>query len=332
MKILIVANTNRGTYAPFVVAQAEALEREGVEVVWFGVVGHGVAGYLRNIPLLRKTIAKEKPDIVHAHYGLCGVVACMQLRSATLWSQRLHKCLWSQRLHKCLWSQRQVPVVTTYHGSDINQKKARLLCRPALRRSAVNIFVSQHLKELAGKCRNAIVQPCGIDLEQFPETPKPQARARMGLDVEGKYVLFCSAFDNPVKNAPLAQEALRQLPEATLVELKGYSRDEVALMMRAVDCLLMTSHSEGSPQVIKEALACGTPIVSVDVGDVAWLTEGVEGCWLAERNPDDIAWKLRQAINFSQPTAGRRRIESLGIVNHTIALKLKEIYEDTYRT
>ena len=305
MKILIVANTNRGTYAPFVVAQAEALQREGVEVVWFGVVGHGVAGYLRNIPLLRKTIAKEKPDIVHAHYGLCGVVACMQ------------------------W---QVPVVTTYHGSDINHKKARLLCRPALRRSAVNIFVSQQLKELAGKCSNAIVQPCGIDLEQFPETPKPQARARMGLAPEGKYVLFCSAFDNPVKNAPLAQEALRQLPEATLVELKGYSRDEVALMMRAVDCLLMTSHSEGSPQVIKEALACGTPIVSVDVGDVAWLTEGVEGCWLAERNPDDIARKLRQAINFSQPTAGRRRIESLGIVNHTIALKLKEIYEDTYRT
>lgn len=305
MKILIVANTNRGTYAPFVVAQAEALQREGVAVVWFGVVGHGVAGYLRNIPLLRKTIAKEKPDIVHAHYGLCGVVACMQ---------------------------RQVPVVTTYHGSDINHKKARLLCRPALQRSAVNIFVSQHLKELAGKCSNAIVQPCGIDLEQFPETPKPQARARMGLALEGKYVLFCSAFDNPVKNAPLAQEALRQLPEATLVELKGYSQDEVALMMRAVDCLLMTSHSEGSPQVIKEALACGTPIVSVDVGDVAWLTEGVEGCWLAERNPDDIAWKLRQAINFSQPTAGRRRIESLGIVNHTIALKLKEIYEDTYRT
>ena len=87
----------------------------------------------------------------------------------------------------------------------------------------------------------------------------------MGLDNKKKYVLFAGAFDNTVKNAPLAQEVVSLLPGVELIELKGYSRHQVALLMQAVDCFLMTSHSEGSPQVIKEALACSCPIVSVDV-------------------------------------------------------------------
>lgn len=301
MKIIIIANHNRGHFSPFVTEQAQALKRAGVEVVWFGMEGHGIIGYLSNHPRLLKIIREEKPEIIHAHYGYCGTLACLQ---------------------------RRVPVVTTYHGTDINNPSVRRISRVALCLSQCNIFVSAQLKEVAGPCcRRAVVQPCGVDLDIFPETDRGEARRRMDLDPLKRYVLFASAFDNPVKNAALAREAMQHFPEAELLELKGYSRPEVAWLLQAVDCLLMTSDKEGSPQVVKEALACGTPIVSVPVGDVAWLTEGVDGCWLAERNPDDIAAKIQSALDFKGKTRGRERLESIGLDNTQVAARLVSLYK-----
>lgn len=299
MKILIVANRNRGKFAPFVIEQAQAVAREGIEVSLFGVTGHGIAGYLRNLPRMMRALRQETPDLIHAHYGLCGLLACLQ---------------------------HTVPVVTTWHGSDINTPRIRRLCRPALRRSKYNIFVSEALKTLAGKCSNPIVQPCGVNLDDFHQLDRWDARLWLDLDPGKRYVLFASAFDNAVKNAPLAQAAVHLLPGVELMELKGYSRAKVNLLMRAADSLLMTSHNEGSPQVVKEALACGTPIVSVAVGDVPWLIDGVEGCHIARRDPADIADKLRQAFAFKGTTQGRRRIETLGLDNAAIARRLVEIY------
>ena len=305
MKVLIVANRNRGQFAPFVAEQAQALAVEGIEVTWFGVIGHGITGYLRNLPRLIQTIRREHPDLVHAHYGLCGLLACLQ---------------------------RRVPVVTTYHGSDINTPRIRRLCRLALRRSKCNIFVSEPLKALAGDSFNPCVIPCGVDLDAFPPVGRDEARRQLGLDPARHYVLFASAFDNSVKNAPLAQRAMQQVPQAELLELKGYTRQEVALLLRAVDCLLMTSTHEGSPQVVKEALACGTPIVSVPVGDVPRLIEQVEGCHIAHPDPDDIAAKLLQAIAFEGYTQGRDRITLLGLNNKLIAQHLTTIYAKITRS
>lgn len=304
MKILIVANKNRGHFAPFVAEQAEALQRVGLEVAWFGVKGHGALGYLLNLPRLLIAICRVRPKIIHAHYGLCGTLACMQ---------------------HC------VKVVTTWHGSDINNPRVRRLCRRALRRSKCNLFVSEQLMALAGDSFNPAVQPCGVNLDDFPPIGRQEARQRMGLDPDRKYVLFASAFDNAVKNAPLAQAAMQQVPEAELLELKGYTRVEVACLLRAVDCLLMTSHSEGSPQVVKEALASGTPIVSVAVGDVPWLVEGVEGCHIAQRDPADLALHLREALAFGGFTRGRDRIEALGLDNNHIAQRLASLYAKVIR-
>lgn len=302
MKIIIIANHNRGHFSPFVTEQAQALKRAGVEIVWFGMEGHGIFGYLCNIPRLLRVIREEKPDIIHAHYGYCGTLACLQHR---------------------------IPVVTTYHGTDINNPRVRRFCTLALHQSICNIFVSERLKATAGNCRHAVVLPCGVDLDAFPSVSRDEARRRMKLDSQKRYVLFASSFENRVKNAPLAQEAMLRVPDAELLELKGYSRQEVALMLRAVDCLLMTSDNEGSPQIIKEALACGTPIVSVPVGDVAELTEGVEGCWLSTRDPDNIAMKLRMAFDFTGSTRGRERLTFLGLTNDQVAKLLIEIYSTT---
>ena len=169
--------------------------------------------------------------------------------------------------------------------------------------------------------------PCGIDLENYPEMDKLTARGIMGLQPQIKYILFAGAFDNRIKNASLAKEVVKLIPEAILIELKGYSRAQVATLMQAVDVLLMTSYTEGSPQVIKEAMACGCPIVSVDVGDVKCRLEGVSGSYVAQsRSVDELIGLLHHAIQFEGKTNGREKIVADGLDNKTIAKRVLDVY------
>ena len=141
-----------------------------------------------------------------------------------------------------------------------------------------------------------------------------------------QYHLFSGAYDNRVKNASLAKAAIDLLPGVQLIELKGFKRTQVATLMQAVDALVITSFTEGSPQVIKEAMACGCPIVSVDVGDVKDLIKGIDGCYIAERNAKSIADNLSKAIAFGKRTEGRSVIIGKGLTNDIIASKLIRVY------
>ena len=147
-----------------------------------------------------------------------------------------------------------------------------------------------------------------------------------------KHILFAGAFDNAVKDPQLAKAAMNELEKmgvkAELIELKGYNRDQVNALMYTCDALLMTSKTEGSPQVIKEAMACGCPIVSVDVGDVAERLSGVEGCHVVStREPKDIAQAILQAIAYEGKTNGRERIIEMGLSNEQVAERLIAIYQ-----
>lgn len=303
MRVLIVASYNKNRFAPFIVEQAEALKRHGCEIDCLGLQGKGIKGYLKNLPLLRRRIQAFRPDVIHAHYGLSGLLANLQ---------------------------RQIPVVTTYHGSDINDHKALRFSKIAMKLSAWNVFVSTKTLEIAKPKKKHSLIPCGIDLSDLQLTEKSAARQKMNLTAKKKYVLFAGAFDNKVKNAPLAKEVVSLLRDnnVELLELKGYSRDEVTLLMCAADAFLMTSFTEGSPQVVKEALACGCPIVSVDVGDVKERTQGVEGCYVAKtREPQELAELLRKAMTFERKTKGRERILADGLDNCQVAAKLTDIYQ-----
>lgn len=303
MRILIVASYNKGGFAPFILEQAEALKAIGCTVDFFGLQGKGVRGYLDNLTPLKQKIKVFQPDVVHAHYGLSGLLANLQ---------------------------RKVPVVVTYHGSDINEPQVRRFSKMAMRLSAWNVFVSRRTMEIARPRKCYSLLPCGIELTPLQLTEKSEARKRMRLDESKRYVLFAGAFDNPVKNASLAKEAVALIDDekAELIELKGYSREEVTLLMCAADAFLLTSLSEGSPQVIKEAMACGCPIVSVDVGDVRERMEGIEGCHVAMmHDSEELARLLQKAIGFQGKTRGREKVMADGLENDKVASELVRIYE-----
>ena len=340
MKILIVASDKKGHFAPFIEEQVVALQARDVQIIRYGVTGHGIMGYLRELPALRCVIRAERPDIVHAHYGLSGLLANLQ---------------------------RLVPVVTTYHGSDINVPSVLRFSKIAMRLSAHNIFVSKRNMDLALSPNSLIASslkkrytllPCGVNLTDDQLLSRSEARQALGIAEYAQIILFAGAFDNAVKDAPLAHEAvmelkrmiseplegvdssgmllmlssnnnnLRFVAELEIKELKGFSRVQVNHWMCAANCLLLTSKTEGSPQVIKEAMACGCPIVSVDVGDVAERVSGVEGCYVVStREPSAIAEALKKAIAFEGKTNGREKIIEMGLSNEQVAERLMAIYE-----
>lgn len=254
------------------------------------ILGKGVSGYLKNYPKMIRAIKSFKPDIIHAHYGLSGFFATLQ---------------------------NIVPVVTTFHGSDLSERKNRIFSFVAMKKSKKTIFVAKNQKKIIKIKPDAII-PCGLDLELFKPIPDTKRLE--------KTILFSSAFSNPVKNFTLAQDALKLIddPDIKIVELKGYSRKEVAELMNKVSLCLLTSKSEGSPQFIKEALACNCPIVSTDVGDVKDLLFQVEGTYIADNCPRDIAKKINLALKYSKKVSGRIKI--LEYSNNIISTKIINIY------
>jgi teichuronic acid biosynthesis glycosyltransferase TuaC len=298
MRILFVSNSIDGSPSSFVESQGKSLQALGVKVEYFLITRKGLLGYLRAFPELKQKIKDFKPQLIHAHYGLCGLLANMQ---------------------------RRLPVATTYHGSDINEKQIRLLSKISMLFSAFNIFVSKKQVDLASPKHHFTVQPCGINTNIFYPMDKFEARKIMKLDTDQKIILFSNFFSTGAKNAPLAIDAVSRIENAQILELKGYSAEQVCLLMNASDVALMTSISEGSPLFIKEAMACNRPIVSTDVGDVKELIDGLQGCSLCSYNPDDIADKIRKAFEFDKIENARERV--IQFDENNVAKKIKSIYE-----
>ena len=305
IKVLIVASDKGGKFAPFIEEQITALEEYGVVIVRYPVTRKGIIGYLREVPSLRSLIKRERPNVVHAHFGLSGLLANLQ---------------------------HMVPVVTTYHGSDINNPTTLRFSKMAIWLSKHNIFVSKRNINIAQPKKNYSLLPCGVNLTMLQVSNQLTERVNNTLK-EGKInVLFAGAFDNAVKDPQLAKQTIEILSQVldgvNLIELKGYTREEVAILMHSCNALLMTSKTEGSPQVIKEAMACGCPIVSVDVGDVAERTEGVEGCFVVKsREPKAIADALKKAVVFEGRTNGCERIIAMGLSNEQVVRQLLTIYQ-----
>lgn len=298
MKVLFVCSKNSGGISPFVSEQADALSIAGVQVVIFTIIGKGLIGYLGNLNRLKKTINDFQPDIVHAHYGLTGLLANFQ---------------------------RKVPVVTTFHGCDINRFSLRLFSYVPLLFSAFNIFVSAaQVKKVRYIARKHLVVPCGVDFNVFKPVDKTNARMQLGWNTDKKYVLFSSGFDRPEKNAQLAKDALSLMPDVELVELKGFSRTEVVLAMNAADAGLLTSFREGSPMFIKEMMACKRPVVSTNVGDVEEQLSGLKGCFIVPFDTRAVVNALKEAMTYESVEVEAARYQQID--NQYVAGRLIRIY------
>lgn len=264
----------------------------------------------------RKIIKKFRPDIVHAHYGTVTAFFCAVNTS--------------------------LPLIITFHGSDLNKTAwdgflydiiGRCLSQVSSLKAKMNICVSRQLqKKLIWAKRKSIVIPMGVDTEKFFPVDRNTARLKLNWSLNEKVILFNGGYP-PVKRNDLAIASLKivkqSIPDVRLEILKGDVDPELMpLYINASDCLLLCSNAEGSPVIIKEALACNLPIVSTDVGDVKERLSNVNGTIIVEQNIHDIADGLKKVIKDCKTSEGRDRIFNDRLSDEQIALRVINVYEE----
>jgi glycosyltransferase involved in cell wall biosynthesis len=308
MKVLFVSSGNsEDGISPIVKNQGESLRQNGVDLHYFTIKGKGLKGYLRNIKYLKKTIRNIQPDVVHAHYSLTAITA--SLAGAK-------------------------PLVVSLMGSDSKSSfQIRILIKFFNKLIWTRLIVkSEDMRKSIG-IKNAEILPNGVDIEMFHEREKKKCQEKLGWDDSIKHILFAASPSRIVKNFKLAQQTF-ELIKSDGIELHSLSNiphSEMPLWMNAADIVLLTSLWEGSPNVIKEAMACNRPIVSTNVGDVKWLFGNLPGHYLTSFDSSDIADKIEQALTFSQDhnhTTGRRRIIELRLDADSVSKQLVSLYNE----
>jgi glycosyltransferase involved in cell wall biosynthesis len=329
MRVLAVTNlypsSRDDAVGVFVKEQLDSVARLGVDVRVLHVDRNaGGRGAYRGLGArVAAELRASPPDVVHVMYG--GVMA-----------------------RAVAGSRGSVPLVISFCGSDLfglddapwpQRMSARygVYCsHGAARRADLIVVKSQALLDsLPGYVdRGRVVKlPNGIDLARFVPLDPVECRAALGWDPRQKHVLFPSSPRRREKRFWLAEAAVEALrariaADVELHALDGVSRADVPTWLNASDVVLLTSAHEGSPNAVKEALACNIPVVSVDVGDVGERIAGVAGCHIAEATADDLAARLELAI-FVGRVEGRGAVETLSQTR--VAERLRELYEGVRR-
>ena len=326
MKVLAVTNLFPTEAAPasgtFVHEQVESLRALGVDVDVLHIRrAEGRGAYLRLARTIDEAVERSRPDVVHAMYG--GVLAYGAARALRGQSQ---------------------PLVVSFCGSDLlgggdgglgmqaRERLGVLASRRSLAHTAGVIVKSAGLERAlpASFPRDRVwVIPSGVDLELFVPRDHEEARRELGWAPDLQTVLFASATTRPEKRFDRAQAAFAELerrrPDVELRALDGVARADVPLWLNAADVVLLTSSTEGSPNVIKEALACCTPIVSVDVGDVRERIDGIVGNAVVEPTPDALAAALLTALDAPRDPRARERAASVSL--ERTAEQTRAVYE-----
>lgn len=296
MRVLMVTNkwpsANNPSAVPFLVQQLADLERAGISISRFTFRGeknpfnYGAAWYR-----LRQEHKLSNYDLIHAHFGQCGILGLPA--------------------HQ--------PLLVTYHGSDLQgdvgqdgsyQFKGQLmvwLSQWVARHTTANILVAEHLRRFVPAHIPTYIIPCGIDPTQFHPIPQNIARQQLHLPLQTPIILFASDPNRPVKRYSLAWAAIQILhqkcPQAQLLTVGNAPYSEMPLYLNACDLVLLTSKHEGSPTIIKEALACNTPIVSTNVGDVHQQIAQATGCLICPDDPTSLAEGMLAILNQPRPTS-----------------------------
>jgi len=313
------------TQGTFVEQQVKGMRDRGVqiEIVHIDRRRHGMMEYRKIRALVQGCIKDYNPDIVHCMYG--GVLADETTRAAG-----------------------SKPVVVSYCGSDLFGDGVGSWLRHAVgayrvsasaraaRRAAAIIVKSAGLAAALPRdvdTAKVFVLPNGVDLNRFRPLDRQQCRSHLGWNDDRFHVLFTNGNGDPRKRLELARSAVDRLQRrgirAELNIIPRVSHSEVPVWMNAADAVILTSIHEGSPNAIKEALACNRPVVSVDVGDVRQRIEGVAGCYLVAADPEALADALNSVYAGPRSVMARANMESLSLEATTT--KLIEIYNWTLK-
>ncbi|MBM3417581.1 MAG: glycosyltransferase family 4 protein [Bacteroidetes bacterium] len=309
MKVLFIASGNsQNKVVPFVKSQADSLINAGIELDFYLVVGKGIGGYLSNLKPLRKKIKENNYNVLHSHYSYMGLLTILTFTN-------------KYRVLSLMGSD----VYPGYNsvGKPKNFKwilNYILLLVICLFTDKIIVKSKNILKFIPFKNKTEVI-PNGVNFEKF----KPSS-GFLGTD---RNVLFLGDILDSRKNFTLAKNAFDNFNDGQWQLLTPYPIDPnfVPSVLNSARILICTSLNEGSPNIIKEAMACNIPIVSTKVGDVEEVIGKTEGCNLSSFDAMDFSLNMKKSAIFNSRTQGRNHIAHLD--EKEISKKLLLIYNNS---
>jgi len=308
MRVLVVTNFVPDEWAPqrgrWVRDQVEEMRSAGVEVEVFDFPP-GSTHYIPASWRLRRLLRDEAFDLVHAHYGLPGW--CALLAGAR-------------------------PLLVSFHGTDVRHRVVGPLSRQLATRVDMVAAVSRALyAPEAGRpglplLPGSAVLPCGPDLSRFRPMPRTEARTELGLDPNGRYLLFPANPSRPEKRHDRAAE-LAGACGAELLTGGAIEPEAMPLWVNAANAVLVTSDYEGFGMVTVEALACDVPVLSTPVGIAPFALSGIAGTLCAPFDLPGWAAAAGPHLDAADPrVAGSARAATLSATR--MAERTIEAYRD----
>lgn len=318
IRILFVTNYRDGwsenaSHGTFAERQARSLREAGVDVSSFDIGrSHSPIALLKSLSALRAEIRRVKPDLLHAQQGtVVSLVTALALH----------------------------PMIITYTGADIlpgaSVSKLRVylgiaLSNLSLLRARRAICMTQQMHKAIWWRRSRVtIIPHGVDTTVFTPGSREEARAALGWDPQRPIIMIDGARDPRNKGLDVAEAAARlarvDLPDLELFVSKGISPERMPVYFRAADALICASRQEGSPNVVKEAMACALPVIGVPVGDVPERLAGVEPSVVVARDAAAIARAIVEIARGRRRSNGPRFVEEISLPR--IAARVVNVYE-----
>jgi teichuronic acid biosynthesis glycosyltransferase TuaC len=314
LKVLFVSSGNLQNFdlAPFIKVQGDSLKEMNVDVSYFRISGKGLLGYLSNIGELKRFLKNSDFHLIHAHFTLSAWVAILAFP--------------------------RIPIVLSLMGTDAYGRVEKLEQRNKYLSflSILTYLIQPFVKKIISKSLNieryvwlkkkSLILPNGVNLERFKPLPSPFHK-ELGLTDKKKYILFLGNPKDPRKNYELLSKCGPRLNELGFEILNPYPviHEDVVKYLNTAELLVMCSLEEGSPNLVKEAMACNCKGVFTDVGDVKLLIENTSGYQICDFNTDDMVNKILEVADM-ELCQGREKLVSLELDLQSVAKKLRKVY------
>lgn len=283
MKVLHITNNypteKHPIFGIFVKEQIESLNQLGIRTDLFFINGreNGYWAYIRGVWELRKKLSRERFDLLHCHHAYSAVIAIL----AGFF--------------------RKKRIVVSYQNDP--EREGGKLLYILLKRIVKTIILKNSTYD--DKSNKVIAIPNGVNTDFFRNYGMKYSKEKLKLRSDKRYVLFMDSYKlRTQKRIDKFDCVIKELNSIAGFEdiqpliLTNTERSLVPLYISSCHLHLVTSDFEGSPNSVKECIACDVPVVSTNVGDVSFLLDDIAGSFIAETmNVSELVQLSMKALN-----------------------------------